>query len=95
MSNLKDKITNVLLDMGMPPHFSGFRYTRQAIADIIADGDTVVKTTDLYKRIAVFYNTTPSRVERAIRYAKEYAGAEVSNGHFLYEIAERMQLMEG
>ena len=68
------EVTNLLHDMGVPAHVKGYQYLRDAILRVLAD-DTLMGniTKDLYPKIADRYDTTPNRVERAIRHAIELA----------------------
>lgn len=63
---------------GVPHHIKGYRYLNTAIAMCIEDMDKLNGVTkDLYPSIAKVYNTTASRVERAIRHAIEVACTRV------------------
>lgn len=64
-------INEFLLSLGIRPHIKGFRYLKYIFEnDLNCDNDI---TTVLYPTIAKAFNTTPSRVERAIRHAIETA----------------------
>ncbi|MBE6111906.1 MAG: sporulation transcription factor Spo0A [Peptococcaceae bacterium] len=68
------EVTALLHDMGVPAHVKGYQYLRDAILMILNDQQLLTAITkDLYPKIAEKYNTTPSRVERAIRHAIELA----------------------
>ncbi len=68
------EVTSLLHDMGVPAHVKGYQYLREAILMILDDVHLLSGITkDLYPKIAEKYNTTPSRVERAIRHAIELA----------------------
>lgn len=68
------EITSLLHDMGVPAHVKGYQYLRDAILMILDDFHLLTGITkDLYPKIAEKYDTTPSRVERAIRHAIELA----------------------
>lgn len=72
--NLEAKITNVIHEIGVPAHIKGYQYLREAISMVIEDMDLLgAITKELYPNIANVFNTTPSRVERAIRHAIEVA----------------------
>jgi len=61
-------------EIGVPAHIKGYQYLRDAIMMVIKDLDVINSITkQLYPSIAKIYNTTPSRVERAIRHAIEVA----------------------
>ena len=71
-SNLQVSITKILHELGIPSHIKGYQYIREAIG-IIFDKPEVIGgiTKELYPELASKYNTTVSRVERAIRHAIE------------------------
>ena len=72
--NLEALVTNVIHEVGVPAHIKGYQYLREAIMMVINDIDVINQITkSLYPQIAYKYNTTPSRVERAIRHAIEVA----------------------
>lgn len=72
--DIEDVIAGLLKEIGMPTHLLGYDYTVCAIKLIISDHNyTREITTRLYPDIAVRYNTTRSRVERAMRHAIEVA----------------------
>lgn len=70
--NLQISITNILHELGVPSHIKGYQYIREGIS-IIYDRPEVIGgiTKELYPEIADRYETTVSRVERAIRHAIE------------------------
>ncbi len=72
--NLETEVTSVIHEIGVPAHIKGYQYLRDAIIMVITDMDILNSITkQLYPSIAKNYNTTPSRVERAIRHAIEVA----------------------
>lgn len=72
--NLETKVTNILHEIGVPAHIRGYHYMREAIIMAVGDIDVLnYITKELYPSIAKKCNTTPSRVERAIRHAIEVA----------------------
>ena len=72
--NLDANITDVIHEIGVPAHIKGYLYLREAISMVYNEVDLLgAITKSLYPRIAKKYNTTPSRVERAIRHAIEVA----------------------
>ncbi|MEF9959688.1 MAG: sporulation transcription factor Spo0A [Niameybacter sp.] len=72
--SLETEVTNVIHEIGIPAHIKGYQYLRDAIIMAINDMDILNSITkQLYPNIAKNYNTTPSRVERAIRHAIEVA----------------------
>lgn len=72
--NLEALVTNIIHEVGVPAHIKGYQYLREAIIMVINDIDILNQITKcLYPQIAKKFNTTPSRVERAIRHAIEVA----------------------
>ncbi|SEO30024.1 two-component system, response regulator, stage 0 sporulation protein A [Amphibacillus marinus] len=72
--DLEASITNIIHEVGVPAHIKGYMYLREAITMIFNDIELLGSITKvLYPDIAKKYNTTPSRVERAIRHAIEVA----------------------
>ena len=71
-SNLQISITKMLHELGMPSHIKGYQYIREGI-NMIYDNPDIIGgiTKELYPDIASKYDTTVSRVERAIRHAIE------------------------
>lgn len=68
------EITTLLHDMGVPTHVKGYQYLRDALLRTLANPQLLeCVTKELYPKIAEKYNTTPRRVERAIRHAIELA----------------------
>lgn len=72
--NLEDNITEILHEIGIPAHIKGYMYLRTAISKTFFDIELLGQVTKvLYPEIAKTYNTTSSRVERALRHAIEVA----------------------
>ena len=72
--NLEALVTNIIHEVGVPAHIKGYQYLREAIIMVVNDIDVINQITkSLYPKIAIKFNTTPSRVERAIRHAIEVA----------------------
>ncbi|MFP4020538.1 MAG: sporulation transcription factor Spo0A [Halanaerobium sp.] len=72
--NYTPLITNVIEELGIPAHIKGYRYVRQAIEMVIKDMDLLSAVTkELYPQIAEEFDSTSSRVERAIRHAIDVA----------------------
>ena len=71
-SNLQISITKMLHELGMPSHIKGYQYIREGIT-MIYDNPTLIGgiTKELYPELASKFDTTVSRVERAIRHAIE------------------------
>ncbi|MFD2762318.1 sporulation transcription factor Spo0A [Lentibacillus juripiscarius] len=72
--DLEASITNIIHEIGVPAHIKGYMYLREAITMVYNDIELLGSITKvLYPDIAKKYNTTSSRVERAIRHAIEVA----------------------
>ncbi|MFD1850576.1 sporulation transcription factor Spo0A [Oceanobacillus bengalensis] len=72
--NLEASITNIIHEIGVPAHIKGYMYLREAITMVYNDIELLGSITKvLYPAIAKKFNTTASRVERAIRHAIEAA----------------------
>jgi len=72
--NIESSITNIMHDIGVPAHIKGYLYLREAITMVYNDIELLGSITKiLYPDIAKKFNTTSSRVERAIRHAIEVA----------------------
>ena len=73
-SSLKNMVTAVIHEIGVPAHIKGYQYLREAIMITVEDMDVINAVTKvLYPAVAKRFATTPSRVERAIRHAIEVA----------------------
>jgi two-component system response regulator (stage 0 sporulation protein A) len=71
-NNLEISITKMLHELGMPSHIKGYQYIREGIIMIYNNPDIIGGITkELYPDIATKFDTTVSRVERAIRHAIE------------------------
>jgi two-component system response regulator (stage 0 sporulation protein A) len=72
--NLENDVTNMIHEIGVPAHIKGYQYLRDAIMMVVEDMNMLNSITKiLYPTIAKRHQTTPSRVERAIRHAIEVA----------------------
>lgn len=72
--DLEKDVTNMIHEIGVPAHIKGYQYLREAIMMSVEDVEMLGSITKvLYPTIAGKYQTTPSRVERAIRHAIEVA----------------------
>ena len=90
--DLEVDITNIIHEVGVPAHIKGYQYLRDAIGIVVEDMDMLSAVTkELYPQIAKLNNTTPSRVERAIRHAIEVSWnrgkIETLNNLFGYTVA--------
>ena len=71
-NNLEISITKMLHELGMPSHIKGYQYIREGIMMVYNNPEVIGGITkELYPDVASKYNTTVSRVERAIRHAIE------------------------
>lgn len=72
--DLEKDVTDMIHEIGVPAHIKGYQYLREAIMMSVEDGEMLNSITKiLYPSIAKKYQTTSSRVERAIRHAIEVA----------------------
>lgn len=71
---IEEEVTDIIHEVGVPAHIKGYQYLREAIIMSVNDMDMLNSITKiLYPEIAKKFNTTSSRVERAIRHAIEVA----------------------
>lgn len=71
-NNLQVSITKILHELGIPSHIKGYQYIREGISIIFERPETIGGITkELYPELAEKFDTTVSRVERAIRHAIE------------------------
>ena len=72
--DLEQEVTGMIHEIGVPAHIKGYQYLREAIIMSVQDPAMISSVTKiLYPMIAKRFQTTPSRVERAIRHAIEVA----------------------
>lgn len=72
--SLDEKITNIFITVGIPAHIKGYQFLREAIKMAIDNPDIINSITKrLYPEVAQRFDTSPSKVERAIRHAIEVA----------------------
>ena len=91
-NNIENEVTEIIHEIGVPAHIKGYQYLRQAIIMTVDDIEMINSITKiLYPSVAKSYNTTASRVERAIRHAIEVAwdrgDTEVLNKYFGYTVS--------
>ena len=84
-------ITDIIHQLGVPAHIKGYHYLRTAILYSIQDKSLLESVTKLlYPTVANLYETTASRVERAIRHAIEIAwdrgNVDTLNSFFGYTV---------
>ena len=69
-----EKISEIFISIGIPPHIKGYGYLREGIKLTVERPQIINNVTkELYPSIAKKFNTSPSKVERAIRHAIEVA----------------------
>ena len=90
-NDMESQVTKVIHQIGVPAHIKGYQYLRTAILMTISDSDVINSVTKiLYPSVAKKYQTTSSRVERAIRHAIEVAwdrgDLDTLNSYFGYTI---------
>ncbi|MBO5229484.1 MAG: sporulation initiation factor Spo0A C-terminal domain-containing protein [Clostridia bacterium] len=70
--SLDRQISKIFVSIGIPPHIKGYQYLRTAIKTCVKDTSIISSITKrLYPDVAKEYDSTPSKVERAIRHAIE------------------------
>lgn len=89
--DLESQVTRIIHQVGIPAHIKGYQYLRSAIMMVIKDNRIINEVTKtLYPSVAEEYNTTASRVERAIRHAIEVAwdrgDVDIINSFFGYTV---------
>ena len=73
-AGIESMVTSIIHEIGVPAHIKGYQYLREAIIIAVNDMDVINAITKvLYPQVAKTFQTTPSRVERAIRHAIEVA----------------------
>ena len=72
--SMESRVTAIIHEIGVPAHIKGYHYLREAILYCIDNMEAINAVTKiLYPEVAKRFNTTPSRVERAVRHAIEVA----------------------
>lgn len=91
-ADLETKITSLLHEMGMPAHFKGYQYLREAVLMTASGPETAggSLSKEVYPRLAEKYNATPGGVEAAIRNGL-IACWEKGNREFLEQLAGKSQ----
>ncbi len=90
-TDMEAQVTKIIHQIGIPAHIKGYQYLRSAILMTISDSDIINSVTKvLYPSVAKKFQTTTSRVERAIRHAIEVAwdrgDVDTLNSFFGYTI---------
>jgi two-component system response regulator (stage 0 sporulation protein A) len=74
--DIEVEVTNLMHEVGIPPHMAGYQYLREAIIQTVLNAKAFTSITKtLYPKVAKKFNTTSQKVERAIRNAIESAWA--------------------
>ncbi|HIU61732.1 MAG TPA: sporulation transcription factor Spo0A [Candidatus Coproplasma excrementigallinarum] len=74
VTSVDEKISNIFISIGIPPHIKGYAYLREGIKMAIENPAVINNVTkELYPNIGKKFDTTASKVERAIRHAIEVA----------------------
>ncbi len=89
--DMESQVTKIIHQIGVPAHIKGYQYLRTAILLTVNDNEIINSVTKiLYPSVAKQYQTTTSRVERAIRHAIEVAwdrgDVDTLNSYFGYTI---------
>lgn len=72
--NIDERLSNIFIRAGIPPHIKGYQFLREAVKLSVSYPDMInCITKKLYPTVAAAFNTSPSKVERAIRHAIEVA----------------------
>ncbi len=90
-NDMEIQVTEILHQIGVPAHIKGYHYLRDSILMAIETPEIInAVTKQLYPSVAKRYETTSSRVERAIRHAIEVAwdrgDVDILNSYFGYTI---------
>ncbi len=91
-----EQITNLFLTLGIPAHIKGYQYLREAVRMVLEDHDLINRITkELYPGIARRFDTSSSKVERAMRHAIEVAWQrgrlDTVNQMYGYKVFKREQ----
>lgn len=86
---LDERLANIFISSGIPPHIKGYQFLREAIKQSVHTPSMINNITkQLYPAVAEKFNTSPSKVERAIRHAIEVAWSrgKIENINAIYGI---------
>lgn len=86
---LDERIANIFISAGIPPHIKGYQFLREAVKQTVDVPEMINNITkELYPAVARHFNTSPSKVERAIRHAIEVAWSrgKIENINNIYGI---------
>ena len=74
IASIDEKISNIFITIGIPPHIKGYGYLREGIKMAVEDPSIINNVTkELCPNVAKKFETSASKVERAIRHAIELA----------------------
>lgn len=80
---LERTISDLMLELGIPAHLRGYQFLRSAIGMCVEDMELVGSVTKLlYPDLAKMYQTTDTKIERAIRNAIEVSWERGNTDHF-------------
>lgn len=72
--SIDERLATIFVSIGIPPHIKGYQFLRDGVKCVVDEPSLINSITrGLYPEIAKKYDTTPSKVERAIRHAIEVA----------------------
>lgn len=86
---LDERLANIFISSGIPPHIKGYQFLREAVKQSVKTPTMINNITkQLYPAVAEKFNTSPSKVERAIRHAIEVAWSrgKIDNINAIYGI---------
>lgn len=86
---MDEKLAHIFISSGIPPHIKGYQFLREAVKQSVRTPEIINNITkELYPTVAEKFNTSPSKVERAIRHAIEVAWSrgKIDNLNTLYGI---------
>ena len=76
-NTLDDKLSKIFISVGIPPHIKGYGFLREGVKMVVKNPSIINNITkQLYPMIGEHFETTPSKVERAIRHAIEVSWAK-------------------
>jgi Sporulation initiation factor Spo0A C terminal. len=87
--SLDERLANIFISSGIPPHIKGYQFLREAVKQSVKSPAMINNITkQLYPAVAEKFNTSPSKVERAIRHAIEVAWSrgKIDNINTIYGI---------
>lgn len=92
-TSLECTVTEIIREIGIPAHIKGYQYLREAILSVLDNMNIInAVTKELYPKVAKQFQTSPSRVERAIRHAIEVAwdrgDVDVLQQYFGYTVSK-------